>query len=238
MEIRVLASSSRGNCYLLDDGSSALMLECGLPIRDILRHTSDAGWGYHLHGVAACLVSHEHKDHSKAVPDLLRLGIKVYMTRGTGAALNLTQIMYKPVQQGLQFNVAGYTILPFEVQHDAMDPCGWYIHSHYSGDRVLFATDTYFMKYRFEGLTHIMLECNYDEQTMAENLESGSTVKNVRDRVRYSHFSLENVIRYLDKLDLGKVQAIYLLHLSNANANEDRIRTEVMRATGKQVIIA
>ncbi len=238
MDIRVVASGSRGNCYLVDDGSSALMLECGLPIREILRHTSGGGWGYHLHGIAACLVSHEHKDHSKAAKELVRLGVKVCMTRGTGLALGLTPIMYKQVLPGLQFNLSGYTILPFEIQHDAMDPCGWYIHSHYSGERILFATDTYFLKYRFSGLTHVMLECNYDEQTMADNLESGTAVKSVRDRVKYSHFSLENVLRYLDVLDLAKVQAIYLLHLSDTNSNEDRIRTEVMKATGKPVIIA
>jgi len=52
MEINVLASSSQGNCYLLDH---ELMVECGIPLREIKKKG-----GFRVHEIRACLVSHEH----------------------------------------------------------------------------------------------------------------------------------------------------------------------------------
>ena len=36
MDIRVLGSSSKGNCYIVSDGTTKLLLDCGVPIRRIL----------------------------------------------------------------------------------------------------------------------------------------------------------------------------------------------------------
>jgi len=55
MEVNVLASSSLGNCYIIGDHESKIMLECGLPIKAI----REKG-GFKLHEIQACLVSHEH----------------------------------------------------------------------------------------------------------------------------------------------------------------------------------
>ena len=54
MLVKALASSSAGNCYLISDGSSSLLLECGIPLKDIRRK------GVDLLGLSGCLISHEH----------------------------------------------------------------------------------------------------------------------------------------------------------------------------------
>jgi len=84
MDIRVLASGSAGNCYCVSDGSTSLLLECGISVKQIRR-----GLGFGLTNVAACLVSHEHQDHAKAVADVLRAGVEVYTSPGTIKALGL-----------------------------------------------------------------------------------------------------------------------------------------------------
>ncbi len=65
MEVQVIASGSTGNAYLVDDGRSTLLLECGVRLKEI-----QSAANFSLHKIAACLVSHEHKDHSKAALDL------------------------------------------------------------------------------------------------------------------------------------------------------------------------
>ena len=35
MELKILGSSSAGNCYLLDNGKETLMIECGVSFRKV-----------------------------------------------------------------------------------------------------------------------------------------------------------------------------------------------------------
>jgi len=54
-DIKALASGSTGNCYFVSDYNTTIMIECGISINQIKK-----GCGFKLHGVQACLVSHEH----------------------------------------------------------------------------------------------------------------------------------------------------------------------------------
>lgn len=55
IDIKTLASGSSGNCYIIDDGSTKLMIECGLPINQIKKKG-----GFCVHEMSGCLISHEH----------------------------------------------------------------------------------------------------------------------------------------------------------------------------------
>ena len=55
MDIQVFASGSTGNCYKVSDGTTSIMLECGIPIKRIKK-----GCDYKIHEIAACLISHGH----------------------------------------------------------------------------------------------------------------------------------------------------------------------------------
>ena len=74
-----LASSSAGNAYLLDDGKSVLLLECGLSYRRLGQLVRAAG--YTVSQLAGCLVSHEHNDHARCWDRLLAAGYDVLMLR-------------------------------------------------------------------------------------------------------------------------------------------------------------
>ncbi|MFO7296780.1 MAG: MBL fold metallo-hydrolase, partial [Clostridia bacterium] len=51
IDIQVLASGSRGNCYRIDDGSTPLLLECGVPYKEIQKKLN-----FKTSEIAACLV--------------------------------------------------------------------------------------------------------------------------------------------------------------------------------------
>lgn len=233
MDIKVLASGSSGNCYLVSDGVTPLLLECGLPIKQIRQ-----GLGFGLTEVAACLVTHEHQDHSKAIRDVLRMGVYVYTSPGTIEALGLEHHRLRPIRTKETFKVGTWTIRAFETQHDAVEPLGFLLHSKATGERLLFATDTYYIRYRFPGLTHIMIECNYAKDILYRNVDNGSVPVALKNRLLTSHFSLENVKEFLKANDLSRVQEIWLLHLSDGNSDEERFKQEVMQLTGKPTYIA
>lgn len=228
----MLASSSGGNCYRLSDGQTSLLLECGIPIKKIKE-----GLDFKLSEIDGCLVSHSHKDHSKATADVLKAGVSIYTSNGTKGALGLAGYGVKVVKALEQFRIGTFTILPFDTQHDAPEPLGYLIYSNKTGEKLLFATDTYYVKYRFRGLNYIMIECNYASDILKENIANGSVPEALKNRLLRSHFSLANVKKFLQANDLSKVKAIYLMHLSAGNSDAKRMKREVQEITGKQVIV-
>jgi|SRR5690554_1042840 len=232
MDIRVLASSSSGNCYKISDGQTSLLLECGISIQRIRQ-----GLGFRLSEVDGCLVTHEHKDHCKAAGDVIKAGIDVYMSYGTKEALGIDGHRVKVVKAREQFRIGTFTILPFETEHDAKEPLGYLIYSNLTGNKLLFATDTYYIRYKFAGLTHIMVECNYASDILQSNIEDGLIPEGLKNRLLESHFSLDNVKNFLLANDLSKVQEIYLMHLSSGNSDAERFKREIQEITGKQIIV-
>lgn len=232
IKIKTLASGSSGNAYLIDDGHTQLLLECGIRFKDI-----QIALDFKTSNLSGCLVSHEHKDHTKGLKDVLRAGIDCYMSQGTAEAEGIEHHRIKVVETKQQFKVGTWVILPFDVEHDVNEPYG-YLLMNEQGEKLLFATDTYYVKYRFSGLTHVMVECNYSMDILEENIAVGRVHKGMKNRLIKSHFSLENVKEFLKSNDLSQVQEIHLLHLSDTNSDEEFFKKDIQEITGKIVYMA
>ena len=232
IEIFPLASGSRGNCYRVTDGSTPLLLEAGIQFKEIQKQLN-----FRVSELAGCLISHEHKDHSKAVPDMMKAGVNCYMSQGTVEALDVTGHRLHIIQAKQQFQVGTWAILSFDTQHDAIEPLGFLL-ANQSGDKLLYATDTYYIRYRFQGLTHIMVECNYSMDILRANIEAGLVPVELKNRIIQSHFSLENVKKFLQANDLSNVREIWLIHLSDDNSDATRFKREIQELTGKMVFVA
>lgn len=232
IEIKKIASGSKGNCYLVDDGKTPLLLEAGINIKDIR-----IGTGFRLGEIEGCLISHEHGDHIKAVEDIVKAGIDCYMSHGTAKGLGFDNHRIKRGEAGEQIKIGTWHMLAFETQHDCEGSLGFLL-ANEAGEKLLFATDTYYLKYQFTGLTHIMIECNYALDILNKNIRTGRVPAVQKKRLLKSHFSLENVKEFLKANDLSKVKEIHLLHLSDRNSDAKRFKREVQELTGKVVYIA
>lgn len=238
MKIQVFGSSSNGNCYRISDGQTALLLEAGLPIKKI-----KAGCDYNLSEISGCLVTHEHYDHSLSINDLMHAGVDVYMTEGTAAKSGAEAYRLKLWKRGgiddvknpwyMSESIGTFRVKPFMVHHDAAEPVGYLIESKATGEKLLFVTDTYYIDYRFDGLTHVMVEANFS----ADALEDAENEKR-RSRLRHSHMSLENCIELLRANDLSRAKEIWLIHLSSSNGDAEGFKRAVQEATGSVVYIA
>ena len=168
-------------------------------------------------------------------------GIDVYASGGTFSALNAEKdrrnYRLHSIKAGEQFTLGTWTVLPWEAQHDAAEPLGFLLHSKETRDKLIFATDTYFIPNTFRGLTYIMVECNYDRTLLDRNISAGSVPESLRPRLVRSHFSLDNVRTFLTANDLSTVQRIYLLHVSNQNGDKDAFRRDIEALTGIPVTV-
>jgi len=166
MKFEQFASGSTGNLYRLSSGSAYLLIECGLPIREIRRHLN-----FELSGISGCLISHSHGDHCLAVKDIMKAGIDCYMTAGTAEALETSGHRLKTIKAGLQFQIGPFTVMPFATEHDAAESVGFLIQA--GPDKLLYLTDSYYCRYRFSGLTMIAIEVNYSLEILQANLAAG-----------------------------------------------------------------
>ena len=228
MDIKVLGSSSRGNAYLLSDGETTILIECGLQYAE-LRKKSNFAIPNHIDG---CIVTHEHMDHAKSVNFLLQYGVDVYAPKSVFktdyARKHHRAHNINPNDESSVFDIGFLSITAYEMYHDV--PCvGYLIYSRYTDELLLFATDTRLIKYNFYNLDYIMIEANYDIDLVENDTQLARLVK--------SHMSIESTIHYLSNIDLSKVKAIYLMHLSSRHSNADDFKKRVQRQTGKPTYI-
>ncbi len=244
LEVIVNGSSSKGNNYILVDGESSLMLEGGVPFKDILKS------GASMKKVVGLIVTHEHGDHIKHTNDILAsVSFDMYATKGTiERALVFPErspflsegarYRYKEFEANKEFMIADWKIFPFSVHHDVADPVGFMIESP-SKERIVFITDTTICPVTFpKNINHWLVECNYALDILDDNYRNGLVIKKVRDRVIKSHMNLETCKDFFRNQDLSSAKQILLLHLSGQNSDPKRFKQELEEVTGKTVEIA
>lgn len=225
MEIQCLASSSSGNCFVIDD---TIMIDCGIPVKEILVKTQ-----YKL--PKACLITHSHRDHSFAHKELSKLGVKMYCSDGCNQDLKSSYFLMSSVM-----NIKGYTVVPFPVVHgDDRRPCreplGFMITKE--DERLVFITDTARIDYSFDGVTHFVVECNYDVESLSEDADDLHL-----EWAMNNHLGLTEVFEWFKTHKaqgwLDKTKAIYLAHLSDKNSNEKKMIRMIKQASGINEVYA
>lgn len=234
MDLIVLGSSSKGNCYLLKNESEVLMIECGVGIAEIKKALS-----FSFSNVVGCLLTHEHGDHAKSVKDILGLGVRLYTSGGTSHALGLPMDHHRlnVIQAGKMFTAGSFKVIPFNVEHDVKEPLGFVIHHTETGS-ILFITDSYMVQDRFKNINNILIEANYSQDILEEQYQRGKIQDWRRERLFASHMSLETCKLTLSRTDLSAVQNIVLIHLSDGNSNAAQFKKAIEGFTGKRVYVA
>lgn len=232
MVLRVLGSSSAGNCYILDNGKEALVLECGVSLSKVKEAV-----GYDISRIAGAFVSHEHNDHCGHAGEFISARIPVFMSEGTAMEKQFSGRGVNIIRSLTKVSAGGFSVLPFDVRHDAAEPMGFLIRHDETGD-ILFATDTYYIKYRFRGLSTMMIECNYDRGIVNENTESWKLHPSVRNRIIRSHMSLDTCIDTILANDRSRMMRIVLIHLSSGNMDAREAVRRVYEASGIETLAA
>lgn len=231
MQFLSFHSGSSGNLYQLKGASGNLLIEAGVPISKIKKALD-----FKLSSISACLISHWHLDHAKAIHDIAKAGIDVFCLAETAQALKFSGHRYKEIYPLRQFEIGSYSLLPVPINHqdirtgDRVPGVGYLISDGI--EKFLFYLDSFYCKYRFKDLSIIALGVNYSKKTLDPDLNSTR-----KKRLFKSHMSLETAIKFFKANDLSKVREIHLLHLSSENADPDYFKSEVQKATGKPVYV-
>ncbi len=158
MKFEQLHSSSKGNLYLLTaNNGNRLLIECGVTWAKI-----QAALSHDIKGIVGCLVTHAHKDHCKAIREVMKAGIDVYASWDTFRVLGIKDNERRSKIDTGELMRLGFQVRTYPTVHDAKG--SEYFIIQCDKQILLFATDTCFIR---EDLSHIpfnivAIECSYD----------------------------------------------------------------------------
>lgn len=234
MKLKVINSGSDGNCYILTSNSGKrLIIECGVKWSEIQKAIN-----FEYSSVSACLLSHEHLDHSKSVSNIMQHNIKVLAPQKTAEKLGFDKRkLFIPSNEDdlIQFS-GGFKVTPFNVFHD-VDTVGYLIYHEECG-LIVFATDTSKMPFNFPGVNHFIIESNYCMYKLADDRLNGFGNEYVSDRVERTHLSFQQAKHLINDNFTSDIQSITLIHLSNTNADAGCFRDEIINEFGVPCFIA
>ncbi len=231
MELHILGSSSKGNCYIIQNGVEALIIEAGIRFIDVKKALD-----FNISKVVGCLITHRHGDHAKYAIDIVKSGIPTLALHDVIEAKKLKGSNVHEIKAGNGYKLGNFKVAVFPAKHDV--PAVGFLIDHPAIGRLMFLTDSSDCDYAFPNLNHIMIECNYSDSILIDSIARGKTSKYQRLRLQDSHMELETCKRILTENDLKDVSNIILLHLSNNNSDEALFIRQIQRTTGKVVYAA
>jgi len=228
------ASGSSGNCALLSDGETHILLDAGISARSIKNCL--AQFSLTPGDLTAVLLTHEHTDHICGVGTLAKyFDIPLYATVGTTGALR--QKFPRAAEQvtsftaGESFSLGGVLVESFRTPHDAAESCGYRIYLE-SGRSLALATDLGYVPENvlsaLYGAETVLLESNHD----VEMLRSGPYPYPLKQRILGERGHLSNDLGGETAMTLVEsgTETVILGHLSRQN-NTPSVALETVTET-------
>lgn len=226
MRLHVLATGSRGNCYVLHDNGACLLLDAGIEAGKIF-----SGLGQSSATIMGALITHKHKDHCKAVEELFRRGITSY-----GSVKAASGLPWVRTSSGAH-RIGWFTCFPFPVKHcdpDGADcpNAGWVIDNVNTKERMVYISDFCAMQNTIPNVNYWLIECNYMDELLTD------THPALKSRLPMSHMSLSKLLKVLSIQDITPCKQIILCHASKDRLDPVIAAQTVMDATGKPTVVA
>ncbi len=208
MVLKVLGSGSSGNCYILESDTEALIIEAGVPLKEV-----KIALGFNVRKIVGVICTHRHNDHSKFLKDFVTAGVRSIAPSDYWRE-NISEWWF---QYGERYDemrkcieIGNFKVMPFPLVHDV--PCyGFYI-QHTDIGTLLYASDTEYIKYRFNNLNHILVEANYSDDLVEREAVN-------REHVLRGHMSLKTALDFISTNDNPALRNVVLIHLSNNHAD-------------------
>ena len=243
MKVTVFASGSGGNCLLLSDRGTHILLDAGISMRRTLASLRAAN--LEIQDIGGVLITHEHSDHVSGLKMLLRhYDLPLYAphtvaARLCGAIPEAVDRMHV-IRPGVDFTLGALTIRAFHTPHDTDESVGYRV----TGEGVFaLATDmghvTEEVIAGLSGADTVLIESNHD----LEMLRNGPYPVPLKRRILSDRGHLSNTDCALLARELAKTGAgaVILGHLSRENNRPDLALRETRTAlagSGVRVLCA
>ena len=218
MEYAMLASGSKGNCFLLRDGTSLIMIDCGTT-RKYLKECFEK-LGVKREALDALLITHDHSDHVSQLRHFRDLAVY------SPVELPDTEVfMVRPLKP---FVIETLKITPIPLSHDALNTMGYVIEN--GTEKLVYITDTGYVNARYlpllTGADYIIMESNHDMKMLMQTARP----QYLKARI-YSdqgHLCNEDCASILNEIITETTHSVILAHISQeANTRQQALTASV-----------
>lgn len=188
------------------------MIEAGVPFKLVKQALN-----FDISKIVGLLVSHSHKDHAAYIQEYIRGGIPVF-----APSMDCVPGALSAVSQP-------FAVRTFPLVHDV--DCTGFLVEHPDIGRLLFATDTEYVRYRFKNLNHILVEANYDQELIDAS-------KGNRNHIMTGHMSIGTACDFLAANNNPDLRNVVLIHLSDSNSDERDFTAKAKQIVSCPVCVA
>ncbi len=235
--ITSLNSGSNGNCYYVGNETEAVLVDAGISCREIEMRMKRLG--LLMEKVKAVFISHEHSDHIKGLPTLVKkYRLPVYITDATrrNGKLDFEINLINLFNAHEAVNIGNLSVTAFPKFHDASDPYSFVI----SYNKICVGVFTDIGKpcknviHYFKQCHAAFLEANYDE----EMLQNGNYPSHLKKRISggLGHLSNTEALELFIMHKPHFMSHLLLTHLSQNN-NSPEVVEEIFNTHAGNVQI-
>lgn len=224
-EVCTLASGSSGNCLLMTDGSTHILVDAGISARRICKALRELG--VEPGELAGILVTHEHTDHIAGIATLTKqLALPVYASHAAGRQMAyriaFLEDCLHTFAPGDSFEVGTFGVESFPTQHDTAQSVGYAVTCR--DRKAAVATDlgevTDEVRYGVRGAHLLVCETNHD----VEMVRTGPYPYYLKARIlgEHGHLCNEDGAALALRAVEGGAGTVVLAHLSAENNTPSR----------------
>ena len=224
MKVRVFASSSSGNCLLLSDGGTNILLDAGISMRRVEKALDNINLS--MREIGGVLITHEHSDHISGLKMLMKhYDFPVFAPSTVANHLRgmLPEIdgRLRVIPVGQFFELGSLRVMAFHTSHDTAESVGYRFEGRGS---FALATDTGCITEEvYQGLLGakaVLIESNHDENMLCDGPYPGYLKRRILSN--RGHLSNEGCARLARALVENGCDTVILGHLSCQN-NDPRL---------------
>ena len=240
-----LYSGSSGNAFLVMTPKARLLIDAGKNAKALTKALNEVGCP--IETVNAIFITHDHHDHTSALPVLLKhhsLPVHAVEASAQVIARNAPQYLSDCLCRHLPLfceTVGDVTVKSFITPHDSEFSVGYRLEIT-DGEGIThaigYATDLGYVtddvRTALSGCESVVLESNHDR----DMLIAGPYPYHLKERIlsRYGHLSNEDCAALVGELSQGELRHLMLAHLSEHNNEPSLAYNETLMALGREDI--
>jgi len=238
MRILPIASSSKGNAYLVEREGTALLIDCGVSCKRIREGFAALGIGKDAiaSSLMGVLITHNHWDHVSGLVTFCRhvdapLFANAMTAEAVAASAKVDDRLFSCFENGQSFDIGPFSVAPFSIPHDAADPVGYLIRTedgetYFHGTDIGTPLDSVGLKLAEADIA--TLESNHDPVM----LKASDRAVSLKQRISgpRGHLSNDEAAGLVRRFASPRLRRLFLAHLSQ-ECNSPHLAENTMRAT-------